>query len=58
MWMKLPSFLLLPVVEEELSEAGALDPLEELFGDDLIGVYIVPIKERNLPVDYVDRFHG
>ena len=27
-----------PVIEKEISIAGALDPLEELFGNDLVGV--------------------
>ena len=33
-----PARLLRPVVEQELAEAGALDPLEELLGDDLVRV--------------------
>src|SRR5204863_7929414 len=34
---EVPALLLLPVVEEELAEAGPLDALEELLGDDLVG---------------------
>jgi hypothetical protein len=29
-----------PIVEEELPEARALNPLEKLLGDDLIGVHV------------------
>ena len=55
--MQLPALLLLPVVEEKLTEAGPLNPLEELLRDDLVGIYIVAVKERNLAVNYVDRIH-
>ena len=40
------SCLLRPVVEDELAEAGALDPLEELLGDDLIGVHVGAVEHR------------
>src|SRR5215213_4205577 len=33
-----------PVPEQELSEAGSLDPLEELLGDDLIGVDVGAVE--------------
>jgi hypothetical protein len=29
-----------PVIEEEGPVAGALDALQELFGDDLVGVHV------------------
>ena len=35
-----------PVVEQELAEAGALDALEELLGDDLVGVDVVAVEDR------------
>jgi len=38
---QVPVLVLLPVVEEELAEAGALDALEELLGDDLVCVDVV-----------------
>ena len=34
-----------PVVEEELAEAGALDPLQELLGDDLVGVDVGAVED-------------
>ncbi len=46
-----------PVVEEELSEAGPLDPLEELLGDDLVGVHVSPVEHRDPALDHVDRPH-
>ena len=38
-----------PVVEEELAEAGPLDPLQELLGDDLVGVDVGAVQDRDLP---------
>src|SRR5580704_12687224 len=35
---QLEAGILHPVEEEELAVAGALDPLQELLGDDLVGV--------------------
>ena len=46
-----------PVVEEELAEAGPLDPLEELLGDDLVGVDVGAVQHRHLALDHVDRPH-
>src|SRR5215204_7566245 len=46
-----------PVVEEELAEAGALHPLQELLGDDLIGVDVGAVQHRNAALDDVDRIH-
>ena len=43
---QVPAGLLGPVVEEELAEAGALDALEELLGDDLVGVDVVCGRAR------------
>ena len=46
-----------PVVEEELAEAGPLDPLQELLGDDLVGVDVGSVEHRHVPLDHVDRPH-
>jgi hypothetical protein len=35
-----------PVEEEELAVAGALDALEELLGDDLVGVDVGAVERR------------
>src|SRR6185312_9724117 len=47
-----------PVVEEELTEAGPLDPLQELLGDDLVGVDIVAVEHRDLALDDVNGSHS
>ena len=36
-----------PVVEEELAEAGALDPLQELLRDDLVGVDVGAVEHAD-----------
>ena len=46
-----------PVVEEELAEAGPLDPLEELLGDDLVGVDVGAVEHRHFTFDHVYGFH-
>jgi hypothetical protein len=46
---QIPAGLLGPVVEEELAEAGPLDPLEELLGDDLVGVDVVAVRSLTAP---------
>ena len=46
---QVPARLLGPVVEEELPEAGALDPLEELLGHDLVGVHVGAVEDRDRP---------
>ena len=43
-----------PVVEQELAEAGALDPLQELLGDDLVGVDVGAIEHRDPSLDHVN----
>src|SRR5437588_7367 len=40
--------LLRPVEEQELAEAGPLDPLEELLGHDLVGVDVGAVEHRRL----------
>ena len=47
-----------PVVEEELAEAGPLDPLEELLGDDLVGVDVGAVEHRDLALDDVQWPHA
>ena len=54
---QVPAGLLLPVVEEELAEAGPLDPLQELLGDDLVGVHVGAVEHRHGPADDADGLH-
>ena len=44
---QVPVGLLGPVVEQELAEARALDALEELLGDDLVGVDVVAVEDAD-----------
>src|ERR1700729_4168309 len=53
----MPARLSHPVKEQEFPEPGPRDPLEELLGDDLIGVDVVSVQHRHLPGDRLDRFH-
>src|SRR3954468_3340942 len=46
-----------PVVEEELAEAGPLDPLEELLRNDLVGVDVGAVEHRHLPLDHIYGSH-
>ena len=46
---QIPAGLLGPVVEEELTEAAALDALEELLGNDLVGVDVTAIEVADPP---------
>ncbi len=46
-----------PVPEQELAEAGALDPLQELLGDDLVGVDVGAVERRHLPGYHRHRLH-
>ena len=55
---QLPPGLLGPVVEEELTKAGALHPLEELLGHDLVGIDVGAVEVRDLAGDRVDRVHA
>ena len=54
---QVPAVLLRPVEEEELAEAGPLDPLEELLGHDLVGVDVVAVEHADLAVDSGDVVH-
>src|SRR4029077_16399867 len=47
-----------PVVEKKFPETGALDALQELLGNDLIGVDIHPIERRHAPFVYTKWFHA
>ena len=47
-----------PVVEEELAEARALDALQELLGDDLVGVDVGAVEHGDLAFDHVHGIHG
>ena len=47
-----------PVPEQKLAEAGALDPLEELLGDDLVGVDVGPIEGDDFAGVFGEGFHG
>jgi hypothetical protein len=40
-----------------MSESGALNPLQELLGDDLIGVHINAIQRRNPASVHTERLH-
>src|SRR6185312_5533901 len=55
---QVPVGLLGPVVEQELAEARALDALEELLGDDLVGVDVVALEHADPPRDRLDRLHA
>src|SRR6185312_8708837 len=55
---QVPVGLLGPVEEEELAEARALHALEELLGDDLVGVDVVAVEDRHRPRDRLDGLHG
>src|ERR1700677_3636774 len=46
-----------PVVKKELAESGALDPLQELLGDDLIGVHVNFVERDNDSGVLAKRLH-
>ena len=54
---QVPAVLLGPVEEQELAEAGALDALEELLGDDLVGVDVGAPEDADGAGDGLDRSH-
>src|SRR5207237_444347 len=56
-WLQLDLAVADPVVEEELAEASALDPLQKLLGDDLVGVDVAAVEHRDLALDQVYRVH-
>ena len=49
--------LLAPVVEQELAEARALDPLQELLRDDLVGVDVGAVEHLDATLRPADRLH-
>src|SRR2546421_7325476 len=46
-----------PVVEEERPVAGALDPLQKLFRNDLVGIDVRPVERSQNAIDPPERFH-
>src|SRR4029453_6160868 len=50
--------LLPPVVEEELAVARALDSLEELLRDDLVGVDVGAVEHRRASCHRAKGLHG
>ena len=44
-------------MKQKLAEAGALDALEELLGDDLVGVNVEAIERRRDSGMFAERFH-
>jgi hypothetical protein len=45
-----------PAGEQELPESGALDALEGVARDDLVGVDVGVTERKGLPRDALDRF--
>src|SRR5439155_25700355 len=50
--------ILPPVVEEKRAETGPLDPLEELLGNDLVGIDVHPVEGGENAGDAGKRFHS
>ena len=46
-----------PVVEQKLPEAGALDALEELLGNDLVGIHVGAVERRHQTCVRAKRLH-
>src|SRR5258708_21838990 len=46
-----------PVVKKKLAKAGTLDPLKELFGDDLVGVHVGALEWRDQSPMYAKWLH-
>ncbi len=53
----LSRWLTTPVVKQELPESGTLDALQELLGNDLVGINVDAIKRRHRPGMGAKRFH-
>src|SRR6185312_7749570 len=47
-----------PIVEQECAEAGALDPLQKLLGNDLVGINVGSLKRRYPTGVRAKRLHG
>src|SRR5262249_30670884 len=56
--MQLERRILHPVEEEELAEPGALDPLQELLRDDLIGVDVCTVENHRRRGHRRERLHA
>ena len=50
--------ILAPVEEEEFAEAAALDPLQELLRDDLVGIHVRPVEHDCGGRDGAERIHA
>ena len=46
-----------PVEKQELPEAGALDALQVLLGNDLVGIDVLAIQRRDHSTMFANRFH-
>src|ERR1700678_3622458 len=46
-----------PVIKQKLSKARALNPLQKLFGNDLVGVNVDAIQRCHKPSMSTKRFH-
>src|SRR5580658_1535484 len=46
-----------PVVKQKLAEPRALNPLQKLLGNNLIGIHINPIQRRHTPPMHGEWFH-
>ena len=46
-----------PIVEQELSKSRSLNPLQELFGNNLIGVYVDSIQGGQQTFEPLESFH-
>src|SRR5579871_6430148 len=53
----IPVVIKTPVVEQKFAKAGFLDSLEELLGNDLIGIDIDPIERGHQSAMYSKSFH-
>jgi hypothetical protein len=47
-----------PVEEQRRTEAGALDALQKLLGDDLVGIHVRAIERRDRAGVHDEGFHG
>src|SRR5580692_6645880 len=47
-----------PIVKQKLAESGALNPLQKLLGNNLIGIDIRPMQRRNPTSVNANGFHG
>src|SRR5204862_2215377 len=56
--VQLEAWILPPVEEQELAVAGALDPLQELLGHDLVGVDVRAVEHGDATRDATDRLHA